>query len=110
MTEYEARRDKLLEYHRRQYRDNPEYFKARSREWYALNGERRKEKLRLKHAATYRKRYRITVIDPDGLELQFDYLTEACRKFELPYKTVMVKCYPFEYRGYKFIRNKTKQP
>lgn len=103
--EYDKRKKALQEYHKKRYHKNPEHFRARVRAWYERNKERRAEKKRAEHLANYKPKYLIYVTDPAGVSYEpARFLSDICRQFELPYKTLVVKKYPFEYKGFKFAR------
>lgn len=92
------------EYYQKRYTENREHYKAVQKAWYYANKIRRSERMKRKHAETFRPKYRITVTDPDGMEHGFSFLTDACFSLSLPYGALRVRKYPFEYRGFNFKR------
>lgn len=103
--DYDKRKKQLHEYHQKRYQENAEHFRAKSREWYEQNKARRSEKKRADYIANYKPKFLIYITDPNGMSYEpVRFLSVACTQFGLPYKTLVVKKYPFEWKGYKFVR------
>lgn len=102
--EYDKRKAALHEYHQKRYQENAERFRAVTRAWYVLNRKRRAAKKKADHLKNYKPLWKITVTDPAGFISDYRFLSEACLEYGLPYKTICVKKYPFQYMGFKFHR------